>query len=313
MTTTTATRFALLATTRFRRASASLFTHTALERSSRLSVIVRSGVGFDNRFAPAARVVGRDRVMLYVVLAGSIHPSTELAPTIGESCWAFSEDDIEGAEGKRRTTSRTVGDPFTSVTLRLRDPVLGFARAPNAAPMRLANDRGVLDATHRYVACVRGKPDHAQWSAAANAFHDAVVAAGWLRQPLAGSIAHASPTLADRVWQGVSTFYGALELSPTFVRLAELAELSTRHTDRAFRHFVDEYDLLGVGWRTLTRHWRLKAAVLFLSCPDLTVSEVARLVGYSNIQALTNALAAEGLPQPSKYRELFEELARPRA
>jgi AraC-like DNA-binding protein len=288
----------------FRRRGVHFFSHVGLAPQSSLVAILRTGLRYDTRLTPAARSPGRGRIVLYVVMDGSLHPSDQAAPAVGASCWLMAEDDLEGAHGTRARSLRTSGDPFSSVTLHAPPSWFATPLRADGGPVRLTTSPEVIAAARAYLTCVRTTTDRAGWQQQTFQYIHALFDQGWLT-PEVALTAMQKPTLGGRVWNALSTFYGRLELNPSLVQLADLAELSTRHVDRALKLWASDYGLPGEGWRDMTRRWRLKFAILLLSNPSLTVAEVAKVVGYSNAQALTNALAAESLPSPSAFRAPF--------
>jgi AraC-like DNA-binding protein len=59
-------------------------------------------------------------------------------------------------------------------------------------------------------------------------------------------------------------------------------------------------------WRDITSYTRLGLAAFLLSCPELSIGDVAKEVGYAHPTALTNAFADASLPAPSTLRELLD-------
>jgi transcriptional regulator GlxA family with amidase domain len=126
-----------------------------------------------------------------------------------------------------------------------------------------------------------------------------------IEEPQSGSAG--KNVYAERIWNGLNVFVEKLDAAPTIAMLSDLVDISPRTADRFLKHLTDGYGLPAEGYRDLVRRWRLKLATLLLTSRELTVRVVAKRVGYRNAEALANALAAEGLLVPSRYRQLWDD------
>ena len=58
-----------------------------------------------------------------------------------------------------------------------------------------------------------------------------------------------------------------------------------------------------MSWRSLTRRWRVKLALLFLGAEGVSVEEIARAVGYGSSSAMGRAFRDLGMEAPSEIQE----------
>src|SRR5512138_3047963 len=77
-------------------------------------VVERSGLTLDTRFVPAARAAPRPRSCVYLLVRGAwkIHGEREIA---APSAFVVSEEQLEGADGRRPYTFSARGRPFQAV------------------------------------------------------------------------------------------------------------------------------------------------------------------------------------------------------
>src|SRR5262249_21777945 len=83
-----------------------------------------------------------------------------------------------------------------------------------------------------------------------------------------------------RLWRGLQPRIERFALAVTAGDIADDANLSISQVERAFHRWVTSFALVGPGLRNMTRHLRLKLAVVFLSAERVTVAEVAEAIGY---------------------------------
>jgi AraC-like DNA-binding protein len=93
--------------------------------------------------------------------------------------------------------------------------------------------------------------------------------------------------------------YQDLATSASLKQIAALAGLSLRQLGRDLGDLTRTFGLFGAGFRDAMRIIRLRAAVLLLSAPDGTPSDVARVVGYGSLDAMGRAFRDAQLPAPS--------------
>jgi len=72
------------------------------------------------------------------------------------------------------------------------------------------------------------------------------------------------------------------------------------------------FGLFGLGYREALRVMRLRAAATWLSSPELSVTDVSRIVGYRSSDAMGRAFRDAKLPAPSVVQDQVRYLdARP--
>src|SRR5215472_13613337 len=90
----------------------------AFARSLWCIVVEREGLVLDTRYVPPAVGSRRDRAVLYLLAQGSwsIHGEGTGAPRFEAPCaLLFSEDELEGAQGRRPFTFSARGAPYAAV------------------------------------------------------------------------------------------------------------------------------------------------------------------------------------------------------
>jgi AraC-like DNA-binding protein len=91
------------------------------------------------------------------------------------------------------------------------------------------------------------------------------------------------------------------------VDATECARLTERQVRRDVVRMQENFDLFDHGFREVVHRWRLTAAVLLLSAPNLSATEVAGAVGYGSLTAMGRAFKQAHLPSPSQVRRMLTE------
>ncbi len=257
-----------------------------LERKLRIHVVRRDRLLFDSAFAPPTRVPSAF-VHLFVQLSGTLAPAG--APALSGPCaFVLAEAEFDRVTRGARTF-RSFGAQCTVVELRLpgaevRPPIgLGHGPVPLApqvwdAYRALEANPGEL-AVHRLLAALAGT--------------------GVMSADLATSVVAEEPERFARVWAVMQPLYQHLATSTSLKQIASLAGLSLRQLGRDLTDLTRTFGLFGGGFRDAMRILRLRAAVLLLSAPDATPNDVARVVGYSSLDAMGRAFRDARLPPPS--------------
>jgi AraC-like DNA-binding protein len=275
----------------------------ALERRFRLLSVDRRGLVFDTRFAAPFRQAPRNAVFVYCVLDGRLAwhegPVFE-APAV----FVANEIDFEGANGRRRRTFASRGEPFRAVELRV--GLSDWDRPMPAEPSPLSATDAVFSAARVYLHAGHARRGQSEVTSLAKRYLDALAAERIVSETLA------SGTIQDEGWRG----HVWETIRPTIERFAfgttqdEIAATSgfpTRRLERALARFAETFDVSWGGFRDQTRRYRVRIAVMLLSNPELSVVEIARATGYSSAEALAHALDAEGLPSPTDLRSRIAE------
>jgi AraC-like DNA-binding protein len=272
------------------------------------NVVQRSGLTLDTRWVPADRHGPRPGVCLYLLLQGRFAASGAgpdvaagakgAAPQhVGPVALVLTEEHLDGAGGARPLTLRLEGEPFVACELHFDADDVTFSTGKEPCVVALHPD--VWGAASRLAAAGRAG--------------DRSAIAGALRALLVvlGRAGHVAPRVVDAVdsplpfealWRAVVPLAESFALSPTVDEVGSFASLSNRHMARQLRSFFDAFLMVGGGFRPTLVHYRVKAAVLFLSAREARVGDVAKLVGYGSAEAMSHAFRDAGLPSPSAVR-----------
>lgn len=257
----------------------------------RAQLVHREHLVFDSRYAysPCAP---RGVATLLMVRRGVVETSSGARST-GRAIWILRESELERVEADA-VSFRAWGEPFHAINLvmprsRVRAPV-GLDHAPvvGSASTWAAFDAlaaGDSEPEPRVVALLR--------ALASDRLIDATVAASVRRDE--------SPAMR-RLWSAVADRYAEHDTSVYTDLFATLAGLSPRQIARDLREISTRFGLFG-GFRSTVRTLRLRRAVLLLSAPSMSVSDVAHAVGYGSVDAMGRAFRDARLPPPHLVRD----------
>jgi AraC-like DNA-binding protein len=288
---------------RFERPHSQLVTHIGVQSEYILYTISHTGMVYDSRWAPTAQTPPTDRTVLYFVLDGAHLFASESAPCATPSLWSLGLDDVEGALGKRAVDFRIERAPYLALGLHTSRPLPQHAGRASSPPRQLTVDARTLQAARAYATTALAGASHDVCARQAAALLAHLVDEGLL---LHTRVDDDTSSVVTRVWSALKLFYDRAYASPSLAELAEAVRLSARQADRLVQQWTREMGVPPEGFRRFSRRWRLKLALMLLSSPDYTITEVARIVGYGRVGGLTNAFAAEGLPSPLRVRELLD-------
>lgn len=261
-----------------------------LERRFRAHLVVRDRLLYDSAFAPPAKKPSAF-VHLWASLSGSVSVAGGAAMT-GPQAYLLAETEFDRVIAGS-PTFRSWGAPGTIVELRIpgsevRRPI-GLSHGPVELPP------GVWDA---YAALQTGPSEPA--------LHRLIVAlgaAGVLSSDLTSSVVAEEPERFVRLWSVLKPLYEDLATSASLKQIAIVAKLSLRQLGRDLGDLTRTFGLFGAGFRDAMRVLRLRAAVLLLSAPGGTPSDVAKAVGYGSLDAMGRAFRDAQLPAPSVVQE----------
>ena len=280
----------LSATSRRDFAASRLSTTIFLERRLRAHLVVRDRLLYDSAYAAPARA-GSGSVHLFAALRGTTTVAGG-APLAAPHVFVLAESEFDRVLPGSRTF-RSYGAPCEIIELRVaaRDLHLpaGLEHGTVALPAP------VWDAYHALAA-----------DPTERALHQLIIALADARivsQELLTSVVAEEPERFTRIWTVLRPLYEDLATSTSLKQIATLAGLSLRQLGRDLGDFTRTFGLFGGGFRDAMRVLRLRAAVLLLSAPDGTPSEVARAVGYGSLDAMGRAFRDAQLPAPSVIQE----------
>ena len=261
-----------------------------LERRLRAHLVTRDRMLYDSAYAPPAKKA-TPYVHLFAQLQGTFTTTSGInAPA--PCAFVLAETEFDRVE-PGSTTFRSFGAPGEIVEIRL-------APADLLRPVGLAHGAlelppAVWDAYKRL--------STTQTEAALHELVTALGEAGIVSRDLTTSIVTSEPERYMRIWTTLKPFYNDLAMSTSLKQIAVIAGLSLRQLGRDLGDFTRDFGLFGGGFRDATRVLRLRAAVLFLSAPGSSPSEVAKAVGYGSLDAMGRAFRDAKLPAPSVVQE----------
>ncbi len=257
-----------------------------LERRLRIHMVRRDRLVFDTTYAPPAKR-STSGVHLFAQLTGTFVVGGATAFT-APCAFVLAETEFDRLV-RGATTFRSFGARCTIVEARipaadLQRPVgLGHGPIPLAEPVWAA------------YRALEAKPSEAAVYELINRLGDT----GVLSRDLTSSVVAVEPERFQRVWSVLRPLYENLSTSASLKQIASLAGLSLRQLGRDLGDLTRTFGLFGAGFRDAMRVLRLRAAVLLLSAPDATPSDVARTVGYGSLDAMGRAFRDAHLPAPS--------------
>ena len=267
-----------------------LRTTVFLERRLRGHVMLRDQLLYDSAYSPPAKKAS-PFVHIYASLRGSLAIEGG-APVTGPQAYVLAETEFDRVL-PHAAKFRSWGEPAMIVELRV--PAADVRR-----PVGLRN--GVLDLPTKvwdaYAALERTLTEAA--------LHQVIVElgeAGVLSRDLTASVVTDEPERITRLWAVMKPLYEDLAVSASLKQIASLAGLSLRQLGRDLSELTRTFGLFGAGFRDAMRVLRLRAAVLLLSSPGGTPSEVARAVGYGSLDAMGRAFRDAQLPAPSVVQD----------
>jgi AraC-like DNA-binding protein len=264
-----------------------------LERRFRVHVLHRERLVFDSRFHPPARRSGG--ATLYAVVAGVMQ--IDGAPVVtGSQAYMLSEREFERT-APGATTFRSWGAPNVTLELRLatadvRVP-LGLAAGPLALGASMwARCRAIVDA------CATGEPIEKLVRQLLGDLRDD----GVLAPDVVTSAPPAEPESFVRLWSVLRSSFANKKASLSVRDVARATGVSLRQLGRDTKDFARTFDL-GDGFRDSVRVIRLRMAIMLLSAPDATATDVAKEIGYKSLEAMERAFRDADLPPPSAVQD----------
>lgn len=294
------------AVSRFASGPVELTVGMAFERRFRLFAVNRRGLTFDTRFAPPIASAS-SAVMVYLILEGALTwdgTRTFRGPTL----LVMRESDFEGENGRRHCWLSSSGTPYATVELRI--PPADCLIDLGSGPVDIALDAGtdpLVAAARLYLHASHGKAGQERTVDLAAAYIEQLHARRVLRTPLASTITR-DEGARELIWSALRPSVERFGNSVSQDRVALAVGWSTQRLQREIARLADAFGITWLGrWRDVAHRYRVRVATLLLSAPSLSVSEVARIAGYSSVEALAHALDGFGLPSPSEVRRLLAE------
>lgn len=283
----------LSADTQLEFGSSTLHSTVFLERRMRVHLVRRDRLLFDTAFASPAKAPSTN-VHLFAQLSGTVLPAgpAGAAPIAAPCAFVLAEAEFDRVM-PGSTTFRSFGARCTIVEARV--PAADLRR-----PVGLSHGQvDLADSVWAAYYALREAPGEAA------VYHliTALGETGVLSPDLTASVVATEPERFQRVWGAMRPLYHNLATSASLKQISTLAGLSLRQLGRDLTDLTRTFGLFGVGFRDAMRVVRLRAAVLLLSAPDGSPSDVARTIGYGSLDAMGRAFRDAGLPPPSIVQE----------
>jgi AraC-like DNA-binding protein len=280
----------LSATTHLEFGGSTLRSTAFLERRFRLHLVRRDRLVFDTAYAPPAKAVS-SFVHLFAQLSGTF-AIAGARPLAAPCAFVLAETEFDRVV-RGALTFRSSGVRCTIVEARV--PAADLRRPIGLAHGPIALSDAVWAAYH----ALEAAPGETTGRELITTLGDTEV----VSRDLAASVVTDEPERFRRAWAVMRPLYQNLATSASLKQIAGLAGLSLRQLGRDLRELTRTFALFGSGFRDAMRVLRLRAAVLLLSAPDGSPSDVARTVGYGSLDAMGRAFRDASLPAPSIVQE----------
>lgn len=268
----------------------SLKTTIFLERRFRAFLVHRDRLLYHSRYAPPTKKA-TPFVHIYASLRGSFEPEGQ--PVFnGPQCYVLSENEFDRVMPDSMTF-RSWGDPCAIVEIRL--PAADVRKPIGLINGQLDLPTNVWDAYHGL-----------EQNKTTAHLHELLLRlgeAGVVSPDLSATVVKEEPDRFVRLWDVLRPLYEDLATSASLKQIAIVAKLSLRQLGRDLGDLTRTFGLFGAGFRDAMRVLRLRAAVLLLSAPGASPSDVAKAVGYGSLDAMGRAFRDAALPAPSVVQE----------
>lgn len=273
-----------------------------LERQFRAHVITRDRLLFDTKYSPPAKKPS-PTVHIYATLRGRFEVAGQPAVD-GPQAYILADQEFDRVV-PGASTFRSSGAPAAIIELRV--PAADVHAPIGVMHGQVPLPPAVWDAYAGLEAAAgeptqTGDPDN-EPSHALDTLMVRLADAGVLSNKLAASVVTEEPERFTRLWHVLKPLYSDYQTSASLKQIASAAGLSLRQLGRDLTDLTRTFGLFGAGFRDAMRVLRLRAAVLLLSAPDATPSDVSRAVGYGSLDAMGRAFRDAGLPAPSVIQD----------
>lgn len=259
------------------------------ERALRGTIVRRESLAFDTKYAAAAS--GKPEPVGHVFLMPVGRWVSDTGEVLhGPVAFVLADHEIERPHARSRTY-RTDGERVDVVQLRIHLDDVHAAVGIDRGPLALAPSCwDAIDALVR----AAPQPDAAQLARVI----DELARAGAIAGALTETVIAEEPDRFRRMWQAIEPLYTTYGATTSLKQIASSVGISMRQAGRDAKEMSAAFGIAG-GYRDALLLLRLRVAVLLLSAPDATVTDVARLVGYGSAIAMARAFRDAKLPSPS--------------
>lgn len=273
-----------------------------LERHFRLFFVERGRMRFDTYFMPNRAEPGPGHAVLYALWRGALELRDHGVRVGPRGAVLADEAFFEGSAEKPPARVIGTGESWVGLELRVERASLGpvahgFADGTAFLVPTLA------DATFEAAtAAQRALTERAGAVDATIALLQALAADGVLEGGVAEGVVREEPERLARVWEVVEDAFARLDTGVPLQELADQRGVSLRQLARDFEELVSTFTVAVDPFRPQRNELRLRLASVLLSVPELTVAEVAQLLGWGSTTALDRAFRDARLPAPGVIR-----------
>ena len=272
-----------------------------LERRFRCEIFRRERLRFDTRFSAPTKKT-RGVATLVLVTRGEVAIDGRVVGP-GPLAYVLAETERERRVDAGAPSLQVSGPVFEGCILEL--PVTGVRRPPGLrhGPLTLSASTWELMRVMSDALLHASIDDAIHVAAAMVDLMHALCADGVIDAELPASIVEDEAPNMLRLWKGIAAAYAEHRASVRLGDLKRATQLSITQLGRDLFQLTRTFGLFGLGYREAARVMRLRAAVLWLSSPDLTATEVAAIVGYRSTDAMSRAFRDAKLPAASVVQD----------
>lgn len=267
-----------------------------IERRFRASFVMRDKLMYDTKYAPPS-LRANSFVHFYINMRGTIEVLGK-PPVTGPQAWVLAETEFERV-GPDSLTFRSYGEP--TVLLELRVPERDVTASVGIRQGAITLSLELWAIAERMQATFLAKPDdaEAQLQALVFDFLERMRDEKLITSDLVSSAVRQEPDQYVRLWNAIRPLYANFNTSASLREVAQNANVSLRQLGRDLKDLTRTFGLFGDGFRDAIRVLRLRVAVMLLSAPDATASDVSQVVGYGSLDAMGRAFRDAKMPPPS--------------
>lgn len=251
---------------------------------------MRDRLVYDTKFA--ARGLGGSISTLYYIANGNVQIGDGEVMGAGRA-YMLAASEFEAVEAGAQHF-RSWGEPSIILDLKLRNEDI-------KVPIGLAHGPVTLGA--KSLAAMHAMTEGLRASVPVEGYTQELLAGlvedGVIQPDVAGSIEQTEPEPLVRLWQGLTPLIQNQLTSASIFEIKKITGMSIRQLARDIKLLTKTFGLPGEGFRDTAKVMRLRTAVVLLSAPGATATEVARQVGYKSLEAMGRAFRDAGLPAPS--------------
>lgn len=277
----------------------------AVVMSSRLWLMAtsRTGLTMDIRFVPPARGAPKRNACLYHLVRGTW---TAFSPSVarfeGPTAFLVTREQLDGANGGRSLSYRSVGAPYHAIELH--GPAADFGEV-GATPAPVALDAETWRLARRVIDI--GFDADEALAASVTDLVGRLTELGLVTREARDRLTKPTSAIMRGVWRAVRPMMDGFAPSANLKDVSSASGLSERQVARNVGWILNRFAFPSDGWRLAMHTLRLKLAVLLLSAEGATVGEVADALGYKSITAMAKAFREAKLATPSEIQRLVRD------